>query len=175
MQQGVLAGTLDHFVYRAPPLIARLVGRRPKPGMDVAYARLCFAWLGAVVLTRGTVGLGDFTRASLDDSALLALADRIYVEADNNLDQAAFVPAVAIATLHDGNVARVAVERQFGSPAWPLDPDQQVAKAGACLAFGGAPAIEAELAMLLEGFDRLPDAAASLFALLEEAKKDVLF
>ncbi len=168
MQQGVRADTLARFIYRAPPLIARLVGRRPKPGMDVAYARLCFAWLGAVVLTRGTVGLEDFTRARLDDPALLALAERIHVEADGTSDQAAFVPASATATLLAGGVVSAEVTRQFGSPAWPLDRAEQLAKARACLAFGELPPIEAELMVLLDGFDGLEDAAGSLFALLEK-------
>ncbi len=167
VKQGVQAATLDRFVYRAPPLIARLVGRRPKPGMDVAYARLCFAWLGAVVLTRGTVGLEDFTGARLDDPALLALAERIHVEADDNDDQAAFVPATATATSRAGDVSRLEVKRQFGSPEWPLDRAEQVAKAAACLAFGGAPAIAEQLTLLLDRFDEVGDAAGALFGLLE--------
>ena len=60
-EQGLDAARLERFVYRAPPLIARLVGRRPFPEMGVAYARLCFAWLGAVTITHGSVGLADFT------------------------------------------------------------------------------------------------------------------
>jgi 2-methylcitrate dehydratase PrpD len=165
--QGLEAGTLAHFVYRAPPLIKRLVGRRPKPAMDVAYARLCFAWLGAVVLIRGTVGLGDFTRARLDDPVLLALAERIFVESDETTDAAAFVPAVATATLHDGAILRVSVAQQFGSPAWPLDRAQQIAKARACLVFGGLPPVDADLADLLDTLDTLPDAAGAVFRMLE--------
>ena len=165
--QGLDAGNLDRMVYRAPPLIARLVGRRPKPAMDVAYARLCFAWLGAVVLTRGTVGLDDFTRERLDDPVLLALAERIFVEVDDNSDAAAFVPALAAATMRDGRIVHVSVARQFGSPEWPLDRAQQVAKARACLVFGGAPPVEAELAALLDSFEGLPDAAGAVFELLE--------
>ena len=174
MHQGTQAASLDRFVYRAPPLIARLVGRRPKAGMDVAYARLCFAWLGAVVLTRGTIGLEDFTRARLDDPALLALADRIHVEADDNPDQAAFVPAIATATSLAGDISTAEVKRQFGSPAWPLDRAQQIAKAKACLVFGGVPPIEAELAELLDNFEKLPDPAEAVFGLLER-KEAVLF
>ncbi len=167
MQQGLEAGTLDRLVYRAPPLINRLVGRRPKPAMDVAYARLCFAWLGAVVLTRGTVGLDDFTPERLADPMLLALAERIFVEADDNTDAAAFVPATATATLRDGGIMSVSVTRQFGSPAWPLDRTQQIAKARACLAFGGLPSLESRLAALLDDFDTLPNAAGAVFRLLE--------
>ncbi len=164
--QGLEAATLEHFVYRAPPLIKRLVGRRPKPAMDVAYARLCFAWLGAVVLTRGTVGLDDFTRERLDDPVLRGLADRIFVEADETTDAAAFVPAVATATIRGGGTRHVSVTRQFGSPAWPLDRAQQIAKARDCLVFGSLPPVEADLAVLLDTFDALPDAAGAVFGLL---------
>ena len=107
--------------------------------MKPAYARLCFAYLGAVVLRRGTVGLGDFTEASLDDPDLHALAERIVVEVDGNPDPAAFVPAVATASLSDGRTVEIAVTRQYGSPEWPLDRAAHFAKARACLAFGGLP------------------------------------
>jgi 2-methylcitrate dehydratase PrpD len=169
--QGLEAGTLAHFVYRAPPLIKRLVGRRPKPAMDVAYARLCFAWLGAVVLTRGSVGLDDFSRERLDDPVLLGLAERIFVEADENPDSAAFVPAMATATMRDGGTLRVSVAQQFGSPAWPLDRAQQIAKARACLVFGSVQPVEADLAVLLDTFDALPDAAGAVFGLLAGGAK----
>jgi 2-methylcitrate dehydratase PrpD len=153
---------LKRFVYRAPPLIARLIGRRPLMGMGAAYARLCFAYLGAVVLTRGTVGLEDFSEASLADPALHALAARITVESDGNPDPAAFVPAEAAATLKDGRMLHVQVERQFGSPGWPLSRAQHFAKARACLAFGGLAEAEARLAPIFDRFETVPDALAAL-------------
>ena len=164
---GITAANLDRFTYRAPPLIARLVGRRPHAAMDAPYARLCLPWLGAVVLTRGTVGLGDFSPEQLADPALHALAARITVEADDNPDAAAFVPATATATRHDGGDARITVTRQFGSPAWPLSRDEHLAKARACLAFGGMAGAHAGLAALLDGFDAVADvdlALAAVFA-----------
>ncbi|MHB8286554.1 MAG: MmgE/PrpD family protein [Caulobacteraceae bacterium] len=167
MRGGLDVDSLDRFTYRAPSLIARLVGRRPKPGMDVAYARLCFPWLGAVVLTRGEVGLADFTRERLDDPALLALAERLVVEVDDNPDAAAFVPAVATATLRDGSARTWAVAQQFGSPAWPLDKTQLQAKARACIDFAGAAVDEGALWAFVDTLDRTPDAARALCALLE--------
>src|SRR5690606_18698722 len=100
-RHGITPDNLDRFEYNAPPLIHRLVGRRPIPGMSVAYARLCFAWLGAVVLTRGTIDRADFTDDALNDPTLLALARKIEVKADANPDQAAFVPATAVAMMKD--------------------------------------------------------------------------
>jgi 2-methylcitrate dehydratase PrpD len=167
VQQGLTAQTLERFVYRAPPLIERLVGRRPKLGMDVAYARLCFAWLGAVVLTRGTVGLDDFTAERLADPALLGLAERISVEVDENRNAAAFLPATATAFLQDGRTLSVPVLQQFGSPAWKLDRAQQIAKARDCLVFGALPPLETELAALVNRFESFADPIATLFGLLE--------
>lgn len=161
------ADTLDRFVYRAPPLIHRLVGRRPHAGMSVAYARLCFAWLGAVVLTRGTIDLADFTPERLNDPTILALAERFSVEVDDNPDPAAFVPALGEATLRDGTVVRTPVARQFGSPEWPLSREEHLAKAARCLAFGGLPGTDIALAELMDRLDGVDDVAAALSTVLE--------
>ncbi|MBB5687703.1 MmgE/PrpD family protein [Sphingobium boeckii] len=154
---GITSDNLERFVYRAPPLIHRLVGRRPFAGMGIAYARLCFAWLGAVVLTRGTIDLTDFTPERLADPAILALAERIEVEIDDNRDAAAFVPAIGIATMRGGAAFSQMVDRQFGSPEWPLSAQEHLAKAARCLAFGDMPGIHDALAALMERFDGVGD------------------
>jgi len=158
------AATVDTLVYRAPPLIARLVGRAAFAGMGPAHARLCFAYLGAVVLLRGSVGLEDFTPERLADAAVLKLAQRISVQADDNPDPAAFVPALLVVTLTDGSQLEHAVSQQFGSPAWPLSPEQHLEKARACLAFGGRAEVHQALAALIEGFDAAPDVSRALAA-----------
>jgi 2-methylcitrate dehydratase PrpD len=158
----VTASNLEAFVYRAPPLIARLIGRRPFAGMKPAYARLCFAYLGAVVLMRGEVGLDSFDDATLNDPAVLALAEKIVVEADGNADPAAFTPATATATLIDGSSVRTEVTRQFGSPGWPLSREEHFAKARACLEFGRLPEAYEALAPIFDTFEAVPDAAAAL-------------
>ena len=164
---GLTPDTLERFTYHAPPLIHRLVGRRPHAGMSVAYARLCFAWLGAVVLTRGTIDLADFTPERLADPALLALAERIVVEVNDNLDPAAFVPATGVAALRNGQVISETVTRQFGSPEWPLSREEHLAKARRCLEFGGMAHVHAELAALVDRVDTLDDVAGALTGLLE--------
>lgn len=169
-EQGLTADQLDRLVYRAPSLIGRLVGRPAVADMGPAYARLCFAWLGAVVLERGTVGLDDFRVERLTDPALLALAGRISVETDDNPDPAAFAPATATAWLRDGRVLEVNVERQFGSPGWPLSREQHLDKARACLAFAGMDQVHEDLAAL---FDRLAgeaDAGGAINAVLRRPR-----
>lgn len=170
-EQGLDAARLECFVYRAPPLIARLVGRRPFPEMGVAYARLCFAWLGAVTITHGSVGLADFTPERLADPELHALAARIHVEADENADVAAFVPATGTATLCDGTQLQVDVAQQFGSPAWPLSRAQHLSKARDCLAFGGIFGIDDALAQAIDDLEDAGDVASFLGGVLEGGRQ----
>lgn len=160
--QGLTADTVEEVVYRAPPLIYRLVGRRPMVQMAPAWARLCLAWLGAVMLTRGTVGLADFTAERLSDPTLLALAERIRVEADDNPDPAAFTPATLTVTTTDGRVLSHRVTAQLGSPAQPLSREQHLAKQAACLEFAGLGANADAVAATIARFETLGDAGEIL-------------
>jgi 2-methylcitrate dehydratase PrpD len=161
-EQGLTARDVAEAVYRAPPLIHRLVGRRPRADMAPAWARLCLPWLGAVVLTRGTVGLADFTPERLADPALLTLAERIRVEADHNPDPAAFTPATLTVTTTDGRVLTHTVTAQLGSPAQPLTRDQHLAKQAACLDFAGLGANAPAVAQAIDRFETLADASSIL-------------
>lgn len=157
---GLTPATLERLTYSAPPIIHYLVGRPAMEGMSVAYARLCAAWLSAVTLMRGRpVGLDDFSEDSLADPAVLDLARRIEVVVNDNPDPAAFAPAEAVARFTDGREARLLLQAQFGAPDWPLSRDQHMAKAAACLRFGGLPHVHAPLAALIDDFELLEDAA----------------
>ncbi|MGB6231583.1 MAG: hypothetical protein WBF53_15820, partial [Litorimonas sp.] len=136
MEQGVSADNLDSLELHAPPIIPRLVARPARAGMSPNYARLCFPYLAAVTLTRGTVGLDDFTRDSLDDSALLALAETVTVATNHVEDPAEFVPQSAKAVLSDGTERLAMTAKLFGSPSDPLSRDQHIAKFRRCVAFG---------------------------------------
>jgi 2-methylcitrate dehydratase PrpD len=160
--QGLTADTLDRLGYLAPPLIHRLVGRPAMPGMAPGYARLCLQYLGAVALLRGTVSLGDFGPETLNDPQVLALAARIRVVADDNPDQAAFVPATATATTTDGQTMTHQVSAQFGAPEWPLSSEQHLAKASGCLAFAGLADRADALAGAMAGITDAADALAAI-------------
>jgi len=114
------------------------------------------------VVVRGGIGLGDFSRVALDDPAVLAMAQRIHVVADDNRDAAAFVPARAVARLKDGRVLSEDVAAQLGSPAWPLSAGQHRDKARACLAFAGMEAADEPLAAAMSTFAMAPDAVAAI-------------
>jgi 2-methylcitrate dehydratase PrpD len=163
-EHGMTAETLDTLAYLAPPLIQRLVGRPAVVGMAPGYARLCLQYLAAVTLLRGTVSLQDFSAEALADPAVLALAARIAVVADDNPDPAAFVPAFALATFDDGRIARVDVAAQLGSPAWPLTVEQHRAKAHGCLAFVGLEQHDAAVFAAISRLDLSIDAVADIVA-----------
>ena len=160
--QAVGADDIESLVFRAPPLIKRLVGRPAHEGMDVAYARLCLPWLAAVALTRGDVGLGDFRPERLSDPALIALAARVDVRDDGSDDPAAFAPLVLTAELRDGRRFDVRVDSTPGSPETPLSADQRLRKAGRCLAHAGREGGLDRLAAAVESLESAPDVAAAL-------------
>ncbi len=161
-RHGITPGNLDNLVFSAPPLIKRLVGRRPSPAMDVAYARLCLAYLASVALTRGEVGLGDFSAERLNDPAIFALSQRISVVNDGSADPAAFTPLVATARTHDGRAAEVIIDAMLGSPQHPLTDAQHMEKALRCLAYAGLEDAHLHLARQISGLESAPDVAAAL-------------
>jgi 2-methylcitrate dehydratase PrpD len=159
---GLTAANLETLVFSAPPLIKRLVGRRPHAGMDVAYARLCLAYLASVALHRGEVGLGDFSPERLNDPAILALAEKISVVEDGSTDPAAFTPLVATARTVEGGGLEVIIDAMLGSPQHPLTPAQHMEKARRCLAHAGLEAAHAPLAEAIATLAGAKDVAAAL-------------
>jgi 2-methylcitrate dehydratase PrpD len=159
---GLTAANLEALTFSAPPLIKRLVGRRPHPGMDVAYARLCLAYLASVALHRGEVGLADFSSERLNDPAILALAERISVLEDGSTDPAAFTPLVATARTTDGRTADVTIDAMLGSPQHPLTDAQHMEKARRCLAYAGLEAAHEGLAERIATLETAADVAQAL-------------
>jgi 2-methylcitrate dehydratase PrpD len=162
---GITAADVASLRYVAPGLIFRLVGRPARPDMRVAYARLCLPYLAARTALFGTVGLNAFSPAALADEAVLGLAARITVEANENPDPAAFTPASLHAVLRDGRCLEIAVPALYGSPALPLDGAARLRKVADCLAFGGLDLQAETLAARIEALEAEPDMAA-LFALV---------
>jgi 2-methylcitrate dehydratase PrpD len=132
--------------------------------MRVAYARLCLPYLAARTAFYGTVGLEAFSPAALAEVAVLDLAGRVTVVADQNPDPAAFTPALLQADLHGGKRIEIAVPALYGSPAVPLDRAARLRKVSDCLRFGGLDLPAETLADKMDVLERLPDVGA-LFAL----------
>ncbi|MBV9016372.1 MAG: MmgE/PrpD family protein [Alphaproteobacteria bacterium] len=145
-QHGIRADRVTAGRFFVPPLTYRLVGRPAQDEMEVAYARLCLPYVGAVCLRRGTVGLGDFTPEALGDPDTLAVARRLSVIADANPDPNALHPVRVELDLADGRKVTCDVAEVLGSPARPLPPEAARAKFAA-----GAPAALWDAVMRIEG------------------------
>lgn len=133
----------------APPLIMRLVGRRPHAGMSANYARLCFAYSGALAFIGGHVGLSDFMPESLDREDVTSLSQRITVTENDQTHPAAFTPQTLRVRLHSGSEVEFSTDSLPGSPSVPLSAKENVEKFRACCAFGfGAPQADIEDALI---------------------------
>ncbi|MDJ0919505.1 MAG: MmgE/PrpD family protein [Henriciella sp.] len=142
-EQGVTPAEIERITLKAPPLIQRLVGRPYASDMTANYARLCFQYCGAVALTKGTVGLADFSETALRDPEIASLAPNIEVIDDGSPDAAAFTPQVATAHLKDGRTVEARIDALYGSPADPMSEEAHLAKFRSCVDFGfGAPRCE---------------------------------
>ncbi|MBV8937060.1 MAG: MmgE/PrpD family protein, partial [Alphaproteobacteria bacterium] len=127
--------TAERFVacrFCVPPLTARLVARPAVQGMSAGYARLSLPYVGAVCLRRGTVGLGDFTAATLADPETLRLSRRLTVVEDGNPDPNALLPQRVELDLAEGRTVAVTVDAVLGSPVRPLSPEAMRAKFNEC-------------------------------------------
>ena len=168
MEQGVTAENLDTLILSAPPIIPRLVNRPLTDKMTPNYARLCFPYLGAITLIRGTVGLKDFTSENLQDQSIRALAQRISVTTNHITDPAEFVPQSLTAILKNGEERIAKIGKLFGSPADPLTHTQHIQKFRECVAFGlsevKAKPVADRLIALIDNLERSED-CSEIFAL----------
>ena len=127
-QYGFEAADVAEIRCIVPPLTARLVGRPAGPGMAPNQARLSAPYAIACALQGGGVDLDDFRPAALAEPARLALAARVVVEADGNLDPNALGPVEVALRLESGAVHETRVSEVYGSPARPLDRGAHLAK-----------------------------------------------
>ncbi|MEE4210087.1 MAG: MmgE/PrpD family protein [Parvularcula sp.] len=127
---------IEKVCVTAPPLIPRLVERSAFSAMKANHARLCFPYLGAVMLKEGAVTLNDFTDEALARQDILALAERIEVMSDGSENPAAFVPQKASIALRSGTTVSEQIDSLLGSPAHPLSDDEAAEKFRSCLRFG---------------------------------------
>jgi 2-methylcitrate dehydratase PrpD len=158
MGRGLAPDNLSQLSLSAPPLIHQLVIRPATRDMNVNYARLCFPYVAAVMLRRGTVGLTDFSEAALRDPQTLALADRVLATVQEGAAANAFTPQTLTAELAGGERLTVTIDHLLGSPAHPLSRDDALAKARACTQDRYADGA-ARLDRLVHAVDALPTTA----------------
>lgn len=111
-----------------PPLVHQLVGRPPRPDMDVNYARLCAAYVTARALLRGTVDLSDFSPEAYADTASQALAQKVTIDVRGSDPVNALTPIDVKISLKDGTALHTHLEAVYGNPKKPMPPAAQLAK-----------------------------------------------
>jgi 2-methylcitrate dehydratase PrpD len=133
---GVKPGEIEQVTLTAPPIIKRLVGRPIIDRMTPNHARLCFQYVGAVALLKGTVGLDDFSENALNDPWVSALGNRITIVDDGSSNPAAFCPQSATARLAGGQTATTHIDALYGSPSDPMTRADHIDKFRSCVTFG---------------------------------------
>ena len=126
---GVALEDVAGATLHAPPLIVRLVGRPYAPGMGVAHARLCLAFLLPLALRDGRIDPRCVTPDQFTDPALARLAERVEVVHDGNPDGNALGPQRLTLTLTDGTVLERSITANPGSPDAPLSEREAAARA----------------------------------------------
>ncbi|MFN3989479.1 MAG: MmgE/PrpD family protein [Erythrobacter sp.] len=126
------AGAIARIELACPPLIHRLVGREYRPDMTPAYARLCLPFLAALMITDGRIDPRRFTPQGFADPAIAALAGKVALMPDGNLDPNALFPQALAITLADGTRIERPIAATLGSPANPLSPAGVAAKLALC-------------------------------------------
>ncbi|MFW5816744.1 MAG: MmgE/PrpD family protein, partial [Wenzhouxiangella sp.] len=129
---GLDADAIDRIELHAPPLIRRLVGRPPRPGMSASYARLCLPWLVSVRLARGELGLDDFSEQALADPKRWRHTEQIKVLPDDNDDPNALTPQRLSVVTNGGARHEIALTAVLGSPQRRLDKAARERKARGC-------------------------------------------
>ncbi|HEV2007735.1 MAG TPA: hypothetical protein VGQ88_03330, partial [Burkholderiales bacterium] len=98
--------------------------------------------------------LRSFGQAAISDAAVVALAAKISVVDDPQIDPNAIEPTRVKVTLRNGRVIGVASDTIKGSPQEPMSEDELLAKLRGCLEFG--------LGAKRADIDRLADAVMKL-------------
>ncbi|NVK56277.1 MAG: MmgE/PrpD family protein [Alteromonadaceae bacterium] len=149
------ADSIARVTLYAPPLIKRLIGRKPVKAMTVSYARLCFAYSGASYILDGDVGVECYDSGKLSSAERLALAEKFVVIDDGSPDPNAMSPQRLEVELNDGRILRHDVPATLGSPARPLSRLQHLTKFRRCCKSAPNPLSDAGIESLINVTDHL--------------------
>ena len=156
---------VQRVVLRVPSLIKSLVGRPPYAGMAPGVARLCGRFLVPSALLDRGIDVTTFREERLSDPELLAAAERVVLEVDDNPNPNALEPQHVRIELRDGRTLEVHLAEALGSPRRPLTRDQHLDKFRANLAIAGRADRSDRIIELVDRLEELED-VSELFALL---------
>ncbi len=127
-EHGIEAGAVDKVVARVPSLTNHLVGRPVHDAMEINYARLNGQYAAAVMLSRGFIGIDDFTIEAVRAPDRVALARKVSITVDGNPDPNALSPVEVDIHMTDGTVHGKRIETVYGNPAKPMTRDAHLEK-----------------------------------------------
>ena len=154
-EHGFGADDVESIVLRAPPLIRQLVDRPMTSNMNISYARLCLPYLAAVTMIDGTVTLDAYRAETLADARVFALAARVKLVADTNLDPNALAPQHLSVRLKNGQTFEHAMPAVFGAPEAPMSTIDQREKFVDCCHHALHPLANEEIHALTDAIDNI--------------------
>ena len=119
-------------------------------GNPVVEAILSMPFAVAVMLLRGDLFIGDFDRDAVLHPGVTALARKVTVVEDPNIDPSALAPVTIEARLISGERRSATCERIRGSPDAMLSHDEFIAKFRRCAEYALRPVASGPLDRLIE-------------------------
>ncbi len=151
-ETGVGPDDLEDAEVRMGAVNQNVVGYRYEPTgspSPVVHAQFSAAYAFARALKDGRVGLYAYLPSILAEPDVVALAQKVRVLDDPEVDRAELAPARVAARLADGRVIEIRRTEVKGSPAEPMSDDEALKKFRDCMVFG-LDADDAEIERLAE-------------------------
>jgi aconitate decarboxylase len=165
LAHGFALADVERIVLRVPSLINNLVGRPPYAGMPAGVARLCGRFLVPSALLDRGIDVSTYREERLSDPDLLAAAERVVIEVDDNPNPNALEPQHVRVDLRDGRTLEIHLPEALGSPKRPLTREQHLHKFRTNLALAGREDRSERIIELVDQLDTLDD-VRQLFDLL---------
>lgn len=129
LELGLRVEDVEAIEIFVPPLVHRLIGRAYRLDMTPAYARLCGPLLAALTLRDGAIDPRCFSPETFADPAIIAMAGRVTIKPDDNVNPNALSPQRIVVHVADGHID-MEIPHTLGSPESPLSSAAAAAKLG---------------------------------------------
>jgi 2-methylcitrate dehydratase PrpD len=167
---GIEASQVRAVHVQLPPYAWKLVGHAfrlgDNPRVDAQFsARYC----AANAIVRRSSRLTHFRSGDIAHPPVLALVERVHVDADPALDARGHTAVDVAVTTADGRVHRAGLDIAPGFPGNALSDAQQLARFHDCMAYAERPLARVAVAAFLDGVQRLqalPDVRVLVDALV---------
>jgi len=155
---GGVVEDIDQIEVTASKMVTEMVGKPfvigPNPQVDAQFS---IPYTVACALARGDVFIGDFETDAIHDRQVKALANRVKVSVNPQLQAKDILHAELAIKMKDGRAHRKTVNVPLGNPAKAMDAEQCGEKFRKCIAYSGLDFGKAKIEELLSMIDSLED------------------